>query len=107
MQSQASLAAARVGTALQVAPTEHALLAQAEAAPPRLVILDLGHPGLDPTMLLARLKPLLGEGATIVAFGPHVHKEKLQAAAAAGCDLALSRGQFHSRMEELLSRFAG
>lgn len=107
MQSQASAAATRAGAELQVAFSDEALLSKAEATPPRLVILDLSHPGLDPTALMVRLKPLLVEGAKVIAFGPHVHKARLEAAAAAGCDLVISRGQFHAQMDELLARFAG
>lgn len=107
MQSQVSAAATRVGAELQVAFSDEALLAKAEATPPRLVIVDLSHPGLDPAALMARLKPLLGEGATVIAFGPHVHKAKLEAAATAGCNLVISRGQFHAQMDELLARFSG
>ena len=107
MQSQVSAAATRAGAELHVAFSDEALLSKADATPPRLVILDLSHPGLDPAALLARLKPLLVEGATVIAFGPHVHKAKLEAAAAAGCDLVISRGQFHAQMGELLAQFAG
>ncbi len=101
MQSQAAAAAQRAGTELDVALTADALIAKAEATGPMLVILDLSHPGLDVAATLARLKPLLSEGAVTIAFGPHVHRERLEAARAAGCDRVLSRGEFHARMEEL------
>lgn len=106
MQSQASAAAKQAGVDLQVAFSEEALLAKAQATPHNLVVLDLSHPGLDPPALVARLKPLLGDQATIIAFGPHVHQSKLEAAAAAGCNLVLSRGQFHAQLDALLARFA-
>jgi hypothetical protein len=46
----------------------------------------------------------LGDGRPqVVAFGPHVHETLLVAAEAAGCDLVLSRGQFFSRLDEIVS----
>ena len=54
--------------------------------------------------LVARL-PIAG-ATRLVAFGPHVHKAKLAAAAAAGFGLVLSRGQFYAQMDELLKQYA-
>ncbi len=105
MQSQAAAAAARAGTTLAVALTADALIDKAQAMRPSLVILDLSHPGLDVAATLARLKPLLAEGGVTLAFGPHVHHERLEAARAAGCDRVVSRGEFHARMEEMFRDF--
>lgn len=68
-----------------------------------LVVLDLNVVGLDPGELVPRLRSQLPSGAAIVAFGPHVHESKLAAAADAGCDRVLSRGQFHARLDALLA----
>lgn len=106
-QSQATAAATRAGKSLQVVGTAAALLERAAAMHPQLVILDLSHPGLEIESIAASLKPHLAEGATLVAFGPHVHKARLDAAVAAGCDLVLSRGQFHAQAAELLAERAG
>jgi hypothetical protein len=40
----------------------------------------------------------------VIAFGPHVHEDRLAAARAAGCDSVLSRGQFFSQAENVLGR---
>lgn len=72
-----------------------------------LVLLDLqGLPG-DAAVLVARVAKLVerqpadgGARAKIVAFGPHVHKDRLADAQAAGADAAVSRG-------ELLGSFPG
>jgi hypothetical protein len=77
------------------------------AGPYDLVLLDLqGLPG-DAAVIVARAAKLVerqqgeaGRGAKIVAFGPHVHKDRLADAQAAGADAAVSRG-------ELLGSFPG
>ena len=108
MQSQASSAAQRAGVTMRVVSSEAALLEQAtqahqSKAPIELVIVDLSHPGLDPAGLMNRLKPDLSPKTATLAFGPHVHKARLEAAAAAGFTAVMSRGQFHANMENLLA----
>ncbi|MCH8922902.1 MAG: hypothetical protein IIA67_07110 [Planctomycetes bacterium] len=106
MQSQVAAAAQRAGAEIAIVATDDALLAKAENLRPRLVIVDLSHPGLDPRQLFDRLQPLLPPEVTTVAFGPHVHKQRLAAAREAGFGLVVSRGQFHAEMEEILKRYA-
>jgi CheY-like chemotaxis protein len=109
MQSQVSSAAARAGVSLRLVSSEDALaeqaaqLALAGSTPIDLVVVDLSHPGLDPAGLMERLRPALAPGTPTLAFGPHVHKGRLEAAAAAGFTAVLSRGQFHANMEPLLA----
>jgi hypothetical protein len=43
----------------------------------------------------------------IVAFGPHVEREKLQQARDAGADDVLTRGHFDHHLDELLISLAG
>jgi DNA-binding NarL/FixJ family response regulator len=67
----------------------------------KLVLVDLTLAGLDLPAAIATLRqaaPL----ARVVAFGAHVDEEALSAAAQAGCDLVLTRGQFHKQYLELL-----
>jgi DNA-binding NarL/FixJ family response regulator len=104
MQSHVRGAAARAGTQLEIAGTTDALLEKAGSIRPALVILDLSHPGWDPRELVPRLKAVLPAGAAIVAFGPHVHRQRLEAATEAGCDRVISRGQFHAQVVEILKR---
>jgi CheY-like chemotaxis protein len=106
MQSQVAAAATRAGADIAIAAADDALVAKAESLRPRLVIVDLSHPGLDPRQLLDRLQPLLPPDVTTVAFGPHVHKQRLAAATEAGFGLVVSRGQFHAEMEQILKRYA-
>jgi DNA-binding NarL/FixJ family response regulator len=106
MQSQVSGAATRAGAVLEIATTADALLAKAAASGPRLLIVDLSHPGLDPRALFGSLKQLVPAESVTLAFGPHVHAALLAEAAEAGCDTVISRGQFHAQMEAILKRYA-
>ncbi len=63
------------------------------------VLVDVEAGGVD----LAALVASLGEAPRprVVAFGPHVHKARLDAAEAAGCDAVLTRGQISSNPQGL------
>lgn len=71
-----------------------------------VVVLDLAMPEIDPVELVARLNTTPNPPRAILAFGPHVHEARLQAARAAGCDRVLTRGQFHAHGVELLASYA-
>jgi CheY-like chemotaxis protein len=105
-QSHLAAAARRAEVEITIVGSEDALVAQAESLRPGLVVVDLAHPGLDPRQCFERLKPLLPPETTSIAFGPHVHRQRLATAAEAGFSLVVSRGQFHAEMEDLLKRFA-
>jgi CheY-like chemotaxis protein len=72
-----------------------------------VVLLDLQAMVEDPAVIVTRARTAVatrnqaeGRAATIVAFGPHVAKERLALARDAGADDVVSRG-------ELLGGFAG
>jgi hypothetical protein len=79
------------------------LIANAEAESPQLLIVDLSHPGIDLAALMDQLRPVLSPTTATLAFGPHVHKDLLAAATAAGFGSVISRGQFHANMVMILS----
>lgn len=66
-----------------------------------LVMIDLTTSGLDIAATVQSLRQL-DPAPRIIAFGPHVHEARLQAAADAGCDAVLSRGQFFHQVEALI-----
>jgi DNA-binding response OmpR family regulator len=101
LQSQLAGAAERAGQPVEVVASVEALLSRMDAQPARLVILDLSLPAVDPGGLVRQLKDR-SPSATVAAFGPHVHRERLAEAKAAGCDVVMSRGQFHAEAEALL-----
>lgn len=100
--SQVSGAAQRVGTPLRAFSSAGALLASVGAEPVDLVIIDLALPGLEIGALLAALQKLPAGAPRTLAFGAHVHRERLDRARESGCDQVVSRGEFHARMDELV-----
>ena len=69
-----------------------------------LVIVDLGCSTADLDEQIGNLKSMTSAPLLIVAFGPHVHENRLAAARAAGCDVVMSRGQFFGQIDALLSK---
>lgn len=63
-----------------------------ELSGPVLVCVDLASPGVQPGLLAEMLSPDVL--ATAIAFGPHVHRDKLDAARTAGFGRVMSRRQF-------------
>jgi hypothetical protein len=102
--TQISGAAAAAGLNYQAVRDVESLaqvLGEHDAVP--LVVLDLDrsitevHRWLD---ALARFNPR----PQLLAFGPHVYADRLQAAQAAGCDWVLTRNQFHHQMTSILAQ---
>jgi hypothetical protein len=67
------------------------------------LIIDLGTTRLDLNALISELSASGTHLPRIIAFGPHVHEEKLASAQRAGCDVVVSRGQFFAQLESLLN----
>ena len=103
--SKMAAAAARTGTELTTVFDAAALEKLASEAPTDFVVLDLSTPRLEPGGLVARLRQIPSPPRAIVAFGPHVHEALLAAASSAGCDLVISRGQFYSRIDQILVEY--
>jgi CheY-like chemotaxis protein len=101
--SRVKAVAERFGVDLKTAGTVDALV-ELVGDGQAVVIVDLSMP-LDVEATIGRLKALGGRPRAVVAFCPHVHEAKLQAAKAAGCDVVLTRGQFDAQMENVLGQF--
>jgi DNA-binding NarL/FixJ family response regulator len=100
--SRVSGAAANLGVRLQIVGSVEKLLEQASNADACcLVLIDLSVSGIDPHAAVPAIRAQLPQ-ARIVAYGPHVHEELIKAAADAGCDEVLSRGQFDREFGRLL-----
>ena len=70
----------------------------------KLVVVDLSTAGLVPSVVIPKIRTMLKVRPYIVAYGPHVHGELLEEAETSGCDAVLSRGEFFSRLPDVLSR---
>src|SRR5262245_56214226 len=103
LSSRVAAAGARMGVPVQTAFSIEALLEKAAVVAPRLVLVDLTLPGLDPRKVVERLHSLDRPPTSIIACGPHVQDSLLSAAVAAGCDIVLTRGQFHAGLDDLLA----
>jgi len=97
-------AAQAAGQTVEICPTVAKLLEKAAEPEVRLVLVDLGLPGLDLGQVVPALRAA-APAAHITAFGAHVDVERLQAAAAAGCHEVLTRNQFHQTYVKILSQY--
>jgi CheY-like chemotaxis protein len=104
--SRLSGVAGRLGVSISSVSSIDAAIARVIGDSVDLVILDLSANHLDPQSAVARLRESSPELA-VIAYAPHVHEDRLQAADDAGCNEVLTRGQFDRQMEELLVRYGG
>lgn len=79
-----------------------------------LVLLDLQALAGDPAVLVTRVRALLAgqrddavREPRLVAFGPHVAKQRLDQARDAGADAAVSRGELLGGFPAILKRYGG
>jgi CheY-like chemotaxis protein len=99
--SRLQSAATQVGAHIHSAAGGNQALQLCENKNARLLVIDLATPGLE-LDFVQQMKAGPARGTRVIAFGPHVHKERLAAARDAGCDLVLSRGQFFNEVEAIL-----
>jgi CheY-like chemotaxis protein len=105
--SKISGAAQRAGCSLVTAASVPDLMKRLTATPAKMVVIDLSTPRIDLAALVGELRALPEPPDAVLAFGPHVHEERLQSARDAGCDAVLSRGQFHATADAIFARYAG
>ena len=97
---------------IQARPVRNPEMLEARLAdsPVRGLIVDLeaGDAALDLIRRTAAAPlPATGERIRVVAFGPHVAVDRLDAARAAGADEVLPRGSFDRRLIEILRSLDG
>lgn len=100
-------AATRIAVDLQTAFAVAAVEGKLAACPPDLVILDLSTSNLNVDEFVPDLRGRIGPEVPIIAFGPHVRSAELAAAREAGCNLVISRGEFHARVDQYLRQVVG
>lgn len=99
------------GLAQQVGAKVHAVLNMMQAIDQcdelhaGLLIIDLSALSLE-FDAIREFASSATRSVRIVAFGPHVHEDRLNAARAAGCDTVLSRGRFFQEIGRLLEERA-
>jgi CheY-like chemotaxis protein len=103
--SRLASAGKRLGVEVSAVSSIEASMARLQAESVRLVILDLATGNVDPASAIDKLRQS-NRNVKVIAYAPHVHEARLDAARAAGCDEVLSRGAFDARMDELLAQYA-
>jgi DNA-binding NarL/FixJ family response regulator len=94
-------AAARTGSTVRTVSSPADAIQRCASETIELVMVDLNTPSLEMASLVASIKATTS-AARVVAFGPHVHAERLAAARDAGCDAVTSRGQFFANTDAVL-----
>lgn len=105
LMSAAQGAADRHGATVKVVGDPGAITDECMADAIELVAIDLRTPRLDIGGVVQQIRAAAPQAA-ILAGGPHVQRDSLAAAAAAGCDEVVTRGQFEGRLDALVSRLA-
>ena len=67
-----------------------------------LIVVDLGAVGIDVEAVVRWVRSL-EKPVAVIAFGPHVHVQKLNQAKQFGCDQVYVRGDFLSRLESIIA----
>jgi DNA-binding NarL/FixJ family response regulator len=93
-------AAQTLGVPVQMVADPFALPEKIEADC-RLVMIDLSLDGLNLPAAVRAIRSAAPQ-ARVVAYGAHVDEAALADASEAGCDVVLTRGQFHKQYIELL-----
>ncbi|MCI0334299.1 MAG: hypothetical protein L0228_13855 [Planctomycetes bacterium] len=94
--------ASRMGASVRSTSSESAAVELCVAEPTKLLIADLNLASLNVVSLVEQVKAVVTTPPRIIAFGPHVHEERLAAAREAGCDEVISRGQFFAQLDALV-----
>lgn len=105
LMSAAQGAADRHGATVAVVGDATALAERLASEPVGLVAVDLRTSGLDIAAAVKQIRAAAPD-AIVLAGGPHVQRDSLAAAAAAGCDEVVTRGQFEGRLDALVARLA-
>jgi PleD family two-component response regulator len=103
-RSKISETADRLGIEALFPRNPRKLVAEAQGAPPDLLILDLNSARFEPLELLEQLK---GDdtlrGVPVVGFLSHVQRDLAIAARESGCDRVMARSAFTRDLPEILT----
>lgn len=90
---------------LELVTARPASVAERADSSTTVALIDLASPMLDVLQLVEDLREA-APAAQLIAFGPHVHVDKLELARQAGCDRVMSRGELHAKAHALMAEFA-
>ena len=99
--------AKRVGVGIAFLKSEHDVLEQAKQHP-ALIIVDLNFQGIDPLVLIRKLKADdQTKSINLVGYLSHIQGELKQQAQEAGCNMVLARSAFSQNLPQILKRHSG
>jgi CheY-like chemotaxis protein len=79
-------------------------VAEVQATPPNLLVLDLNSTRFEPLVLLKHLKSDQAlRGVPVIGFLSHVQKDLAVAARESGCDRVMARSAFTRDLPQILS----
>ncbi len=87
---------------VRAASSEAQALATVRDEQATLLVVDLAAPLPDLAEFAVNVRAVSPAAIRLIAFGPHVHVEKLNAARSAGFDAVFTRGQFLTQAKEVL-----
>lgn len=96
-------AALQSGSEFQITSPTRGIENLAELSP-TVVLIDLAGAGLELEPLVQQIREQ-SPATKIVAYGPHVHEQKLAHAEEVGCDQVLTRGQMHKTAVAVLRSY--
>ena len=99
-------AAAKLAGVVMTSISPAKAMADSDLSSTDMIAIDLTAPISDISGLVEALREK-NPSAKIIAFGPHVHEAKLEAATQAGCDQVMPRGAFHKQIDAILASLAG
>ncbi|HET8540883.1 MAG TPA: hypothetical protein VFL83_13510 [Anaeromyxobacter sp.] len=102
-RSRIQAAAERLGLDVRLLPRGTPLSEGARALPSGTILVDLSEPGALEEIRAAKA----AGGVRIVGFLGHLEVDLARAAAAAGADEVLSRGELSRRLDDVLRAAAG
>ncbi len=101
-QSKILETARHTGAEVKIVGTADALVAQAQAEPPALVLVDL-NARAAPLEAVERLRAA-GSAVPVVGFLSHVQADLAERARAAGCSEVMPRSKFTQQLAAILAR---
>ncbi len=102
LSSRVEGAARNLGFSVRCVSDATSAIAAIDHSEGQLVFVDLQLPNLDLDALVEEVRNIRGTAVRIVACGPHVHEQRLNAARQAGCDQVVTRGQFERDSSTIL-----
>ena len=90
--------ARELGYVVSIVVNKTSAMEAIRAHPVAVVFLDLTAGGLTAPEAIRSYREIAGQETVLVAFGPHVDVDTLDAARQAGCDIVMPRSQFSAQL---------